>query len=181
MWFNEDGALYSGHYVFIACEPASDRERLEQLGLVHDLRPAPDEYHRAPDIYLAHDGKWAHVIDGLWYLLWNSRRFGRRVEQIASEHDVFRCFLGDCDESYGYSYYRSGQLVRAVDVASPNFDDVVVQRDFGEPLPEERALGNLVGVHHPNLLGLARALGIDVDHRTLGVRRYLFADLEAFE
>lgn len=153
MRFDDDGTLLSGHYVFIERKPVSDRELLAQIGLVHDLEPGTEAPYGMPDVYLAHDGKWAHVMDGLHYMLWNSRRFSQRLQSIVGEHDVFRCTFGDCDESYDYSYYRAGRLVRAVDVGSPNYDDLEIRRDFGERLPEERAIGNLVGVHRPNLPG----------------------------
>jgi hypothetical protein len=167
------GELHVPHYIFMRCAGrVSDRALLDLFGL-ESYRPvaAARQYNRYA--ILGDDGEWTLLADDWGYTLWNRNSTVQAVHQIAQSCDVFTCWVGDADCSFGFAYYRDGQAVRRYTVEDPNphRPDRTVTENIGEPLPGEAAAlreRDEVAV----VLTIAASLGIRADYALRDVRVY---------
>lgn len=171
------------HRVFLSLPPGADEQHLAALELLDYVEPHPEALppFSRPYFLLAHDGTWLHLIDDC-YFIYHARGLQARLVELVRARglDMFRCTVGDCDESYDFSYYCRGELVREVQVSSPRFNDQIVDVDRGALLPFEREHGPMVPVREPSLLCLAASLGIQTHYGELELRRYVYRDPGTF-
>lgn len=154
---------YSGYSICL--RPAGavpDADLLARLGLTGWLPTEfrPRRQYLVPMVALAEVGDWTVVADGLTYTL--SNRPDTRKRLVALAGDVGELFVGytaDCWDTFGFSYYRGGRLVRDY-LADPEAGQPErVMTSVGEPLPGEARTPERFSAWEP-LYGVAAALGI---------------------
>jgi hypothetical protein len=107
---------------------------LKQLGL-RKLRKRDSAELELNLVAVHDDGHWLQVAS-----MWSLYDIKGRAAKIrrASRHGtaIYFC-VGDCDQSYEFAVFEDGRLRRDFSVASPGYDDHVVERNSGGPLPGE--------------------------------------------
>ena len=106
---------------------------------------------------------WTLFADDWFYTLWHMHTTEPAIRQIATSHRVYTDFVGDCDESYGFSLLQHGDYIRRVRVDSPNCGDQRVTIDTGCPLDVEsanRETGDIEGYVDT----IAKSVGIRLPH-----------------
>ncbi len=168
-----DGTIHSPYFIFIRCTGKySDRELLSKFEL--------NAFHRAKYIslfdrciYITEDINWIHIADDDYYTLWHMSSIRDSIKQIANDHDVFLCWVGDIDRSYGFTYYSQGNLVRqyVVECQGAGFDNLVVTENLGKHLPGENKALKVSG-EFEKVLSIAKSLGINMRHDAANIRVY---------
>jgi len=105
------------------------------------------------------DGKWLHFMDDWSYRLCYSLK-QNEVQDLGLT--VYSFWFGEMDESYGFTYYEKGKLLRDFQVIY-NFEKLRERRDVGTPLPFEKEPFISEVMSQPPieyLLYLAKCLGI---------------------
>ena len=172
MHFGKGGSLYASYFIFIKCAGAySDADMLLRFGLTDYQRvPAPLDF--GPYVCLMEDSEWTHIADDWSYTLWHRPSTWETIAEIAKDHDVFACSIGDCDYSWQFVYYRHGRLLRKYVVDDPHYQKGgMLVEDFGIPLEGETEAKKQTD-ELGTVLTIAASLGIDVAHRTKEIRVY---------
>lgn len=163
------GVLHSPFVIAIRNRSLGDAEILEWLNC-SQYEPRPAAPFAFPRVYVGQDEHWTLVADDWAYTL-RHRCGERRLERGARWGEMFSFWVGDSDESYGFSHYVDGTLQRAYHVDSPQFSDRIVVYEEGPPLPgESEALREKDGM--VIVWVLAESLGIETDHRRKRFRCY---------
>jgi len=164
---------HSPFFTFIkGVESKSDIEILElfnfnEIELVKNSKEGNDENC----IYLFRDGEWVHIMDNFYYTHWHSTQFQSCINDLGKNYEVFSCRLKDVDESYDFSYYRNGKLVRQYITESPNYSDIEIKVNLGEQLQSELQLkGKSKNVDIPIIV--ANSLGIKLAQNRDGILCY---------
>src|SRR5262249_48651079 len=119
-------------------------------------------------ILITEDAKWIHIhSDYAYSLMRYSDLFGIDIEAAGdlsrkADSPVFMFWLGESDDSFGFSYGFAGRLIR-VFMAIDQHDDWrrrVVTIDLGTPLPGERS-HTRVRDNSAYVFSLAKKLGVD--------------------
>jgi hypothetical protein len=63
-------------------------------------------------VVFANDSEWTHIADDFRYTLWHSPQTTDVITELSQHYDVFRCSIGDIDDSFEFAYYRDGDLIR---------------------------------------------------------------------
>jgi hypothetical protein len=172
----EGGPLHAPSYVFVRCATGlSDVELLGALGVSVLVHPDPEMNHDPHLIKVVDDGAWTHVMGDYGYRLW-----GRiyddpegTIGRLSERHDVFTCAIGDCDRSYDFALHQHGAPIRRRVVSSPNFSNRRVVTNWGARLPGENPWVRFWRDGLEIGLPIARAMGVDLDHRPRTVRTYI--------
>jgi hypothetical protein len=138
-----DGHLHAPFFIYFRREPLlSDKQILAHFGLhaYHSTAKLPPSSTYA---VITDAGDWTLLADDWLYQLWHMPSTRNAIKLLAKTRDVFAWSIGDCDQSFEYTIYRNGELVRQYIVDSPHFDDQVVRIDFGDRLPFESELHDL--------------------------------------
>lgn len=83
---------------------------MKALGLQDYQKMFPPLPSYGCHVVFANDAEWTHIADV--YTLWHSPKPAEFIEEYSKSYDVFRCSIGDIDESFEFEYYQSGNLVR---------------------------------------------------------------------
>jgi hypothetical protein len=163
--------IHSPYFIFIKGGVRhSDREVMAMLG-IEGFKEARSPKFSNRFMHITDDGEWLHIADDWFYSLWHSTTVRNRIAEIAKEHDIFTCSVGDIDHSFNFQYYSSGSLVRNYVVEDPDHNGGHVTEDFGVPLPAEfEALTQTCEL--VKVLSIAQSLGIRVDHQEAAVRTF---------
>lgn len=154
---------FSGYSICLRPARAmSDADLLMRLGLA-DWLPMefqPRRQYMVPIVVLAEVGDWTVVADGLTYTLSNGSETRKRIASLAIDiGEVFVGYTADCWDTFGFSYYREGQLLRDY-LADPEAGQPEhVIKSVGDPLPGETRSLERFNAWEP-LFGVAAALGI---------------------
>jgi len=164
-------SIFAPFFIFIRCaNQYDDRELLDRLGL-QDYLPDSDPRISQKYLFIAEDPEWLHIGDDWHYTLWHTPEVHRGIDELAKQHDLFTCVVGDVDLSYAFAYYTHGHCVRHYVVDSPHYYDAIVTTNWGTPLPSEADIAC-----EPDewcwLLALARSLGINTVHQRAAIRVY---------
>jgi len=165
------GPVHSGHFVFLRCAGRlSDVEVLNVLGLQGWVAVEEKEAASRGAVKITEDAAWIHVVDDFLYTMWNQPDFDELLRLASLAVDVFSCWAGDSDRSYGFALCRGGEVVRRRVVDATDWLRYTTT-NVGKRLPGEIPWfdwrdGLRIG------LGLARRLGIDTDHSTRSLRGY---------
>ena len=112
-------------------------------------------------IYLYRQGEWVHIMDNYYYTHWCSSEFQTSINELGKIYEVFTCRLKDNNDSYDFSYYRNGILLRQYISESPNYSDVIVKINTGEKLSAELEI-NQIMINMDIPLIIAKSLGIEL-------------------
>lgn len=152
---------HSPFFTFIkGLESKSDIEifklfNFNKIELVENSREGNDQNC----LYLFRDGEWVHIMDNYYYTHWHSTQFHSCINELGKIYELFSCRLKDVDESYDFSYYRNGKLLRQYITQSPNYSDIEVKVNKGGKLPIElQLMENSENVDIPIIV--ANSLGI---------------------
>lgn len=171
-----DGSLHAPYFVCIRRPELDDLALLDRLG-VGGVEPVSAELELwDPHLFVIHDRDWVQVADNWRYLLWHSRRFRARVDALAGSHELFTWWIGDADNSYGFSYHRDGRLVRERAGDDDRRTPLRTTVDYGEPLSgEPQPWPDHADDIRPELLhGIAEALGINPRQKGAPICCYSF-------
>lgn len=152
----------------------SDIEILERLGIGEYSLITSKEGRQKQDInkvylYFTEIGKWTHLMDDCYYL-WHNKNIRHHILELSKDFEIFTFWLPDVDESYGFTYYKNGEIVRTYQVADPNFDGGFVEKDYGKPFTiEEKTLSQKVEFRGEMI---AESLGIKFDYKPKNIRIY---------
>lgn len=115
--------------------------------------------------------EWSHIMDDAFYTIDSFNLLQEKIPQLAKEFDIFYGVVGDYDDSYTFVYYKDGGLKRKLVVKDTMESAKFIAADEGTPLRgEKEALQQNDTLD--KLLGVARAIGIDVEHKADKVRCY---------
>lgn len=116
------------------------------------------ESHDKDCIYIYRDKGWVHLMDNFYYTQWHSKNFKNGIKELSNKYEIFTCRLEDVDDSYDFNYYKDGKLIREFESFSPNFSDVIIEKNIGRPLRGEVDFLNSNDVFKP--LVIVKYLGI---------------------
>jgi hypothetical protein len=163
--------MFIPYFIFVrAFGRISDAELLYLFGL-DSYRPAPPPQDFEQFARLAGDDEWIVLTDDPGYTLCSMPSTLQAIHQLGQTYDVFACSVGDTDGSFGFVYYRDGQVVRRYVVEDPYYRGGTVIENTGEPLPgEEAAFQEAVGLSI--VLSIAASLGIRTAYTEQDFRVY---------
>jgi len=167
------GPVHSGHFVFLRCAGRlSDGEVLNVLGLQGWVAVEEMAVASRGAVKITEDAAWIHVADNLSYTILHEPDFDELLRMASLAFDVFSCWAGDSDQSYGFALYRGGEVVRRKVVDASDWLRYTMT-NVGKRLPGEIPWcdwrdGLRIG------LALARRLGIDTDHSARSLRGYSY-------
>ena len=170
-----DGAVVCPHYIFIKCDGCySDQEVLDLLGLAQYQKQDPGQglWHY---LWITEDSAgWTHMGEGWSYHLFNTYRseLKQKLLELSDKHDVYHCSMGDADRSYDFHYMQRGKVIRSYVMNSPGWNDRVLGKDLGDPLPGEAGLNLFEDEERHIILSIARAQGIQLHHDSASIRFY---------
>ena len=165
--------VFAPYFIFVRCNGVlTDADILERVGLAKysAARFAPQSGLYA---VLANDGSWTMLADNWNYWLYFWLVTGVTIENFAAEYDVFTCSVGDACDSFAFTYYRNGRLVRKYEVTDPSFSGGSVTQDVGESLKFESTLLTSGRDHLEMVLSLAESIGIKTDYTEEELRVYV--------
>ncbi len=176
----------SAHFSFLNCAGCySDKDLLAKLG-VPAIRHL-SSWHGSDEIeggslsvdlghaaYITDDGKWAHVIDNMYFDMFHHRALKRNLKKFSKEFEVYHCWAGDTDDSFEITHWQGGRKVRhlAGDIRQMSFG-----KDIGIPFECEalfttKESRKLDWQARSLMLSVARELGININHRQAKFRAY---------
>lgn len=138
-----DGHLHAPFFIYFHREPQlSDEQILDHFGL-QAYQSAVKLPPSSTYAVITDTDDWTLLADDWLYGLWHMPSTRNAIQLLAKTRDVLAWSIGDCDQSFEYTFYRNGELARQYTVDSPHFDDQVVRIDFGDRLPFESELDDL--------------------------------------
>ena len=157
------GFLHTPFMIFIrSYNKISDEDIMKTLGLqdyqkIHP--PVPPSYLH---VVFASDTEWTHIADDYLYTLWYSPKTAEAIEKFSKSYDVFRCSIGDIDESFEFEYYQNGSLTRKLVFEHDAFkNSKMVIVDIGTKLPSEpENLSDLITSSERMFPNITQSLGI---------------------
>lgn len=133
------GFLHTPFMIFVrSYNTLSDDDFMKALGLRDYQKMSPPLPDFTSHVVFANDTEWTHIADDDLYTLWYSPKTAEVIERYSKSYDIFRCSIGDIDESFEFEYYQNGSLIRKLDFkpgAFKNSKAVIV--DIGTKLPGE--------------------------------------------
>lgn len=153
----------------------TNEEVIKLLGIQYFIEISFEEIKERPEedencIYISRDDNWVHIMDGLEYTLCVTNGIESRIKELGKKYDILNYSLGDCDRSYSLEYYKEGKLKRSYIVESPNYNDMIITRNLGEPLLGE----SIPEKDYCELIPMAVAknLGIKVANKLQDIKCY---------
>lgn len=138
-FFIINGHLWIPFFIFIENARYPDEHLLgcfdSKAGLLSDLSEKPAWRYVMMSNH--NDGSWSMVADCWFYSLWHRPATFDSIERLAREHNIFTCWLGDTDLSFGFTLYQNGQLVRKFVVNDSQRTGGTIREDFGTPMQAE--------------------------------------------
>ncbi len=151
----------------------SDAEIMEKFGLegYELITYEKGREIKRKAIFITEDDEWTHVMDDLSYHLWHNKELRKRLQALSKDFDIFICSVGDCDDSFDFTYYRNGEIIREYVVEDPHFKGGEVVKDLGEPFPIETEALKEKDIY-VKVTTIAKSLGINLHHTKEKVRVY---------
>lgn len=169
--------FFSPYSIFIKEGPKlSDNKIMVALGL-EDYKIVSDEKERnnialnKRYIYLTEDEHWTYVMDDLSYTLWYSKEIRKRILLLSNIFEIFSCSIGDIDDSFDFTYFKHGEIIREYVVEDPKFNGGEVVKNVGLPFPiEDIALKKTDTLE--KVCTIAASFGIKMNQELAQVRVY---------
>lgn len=122
-------------------------------------------------VHLTRDENWVHIMDNWFYTLWHAQEFRGTIHRLGKMYDIFDCSVGECDDSFHFTYCKDGQVVRRYIVADPDFNGGEVIEDMGTPIPSEEKYLKM-SQQQTKVISIARSIGIEVKHDLMDIKCY---------
>ena len=107
------GFLHTPFMIYIrSYNKLSDDDFMKVLGLQDYQKMSPPLPYSGWHVVFANDTEWTHIADDFRYTLWHSTKTVEVIEKYSKNYDIFRCAIGDIDESFELEYYQDGNLSR---------------------------------------------------------------------
>lgn len=154
----------------------SDKEILEHLGLV-DFDLIIDKKEREKKIlhkrylFLTEDNEWTHLMDDWFYTLWHDKEIRKQIKLLSENFEIFTCSVGDCDDSFDFTYFKQGKIIRQYIVEDFQFNGGEVVKDIGNPFPIEKTAIKKKDLYE-KVITIAKSFKIKMNHEKEKVRIY---------
>jgi len=157
------GFLHTPFMIFIrSYNTLSDEDFMRLFGLRDYQKMFPPLPSIGWHVVFANDSEWTHIADDYRYTLWHSPKTTEAIEELSRSYDVFRCCIGDIDESFEFEYFQNGNRIRKFVFEHDVFKKTqIVTVDKGQSLQGEPAeLDNLKSSAEKMFPTITQALGI---------------------
>lgn len=131
--FTPAGRFHSPFRIFVRDLNSSHYAHLIDALCLHGYKPVKPNSMQRQLAIVPLDG-WTMLADDWCYTLWHMPSTMQFVDDAAKRSEIYYDFVGDCDESYEFGYFRSGAIIRKVAVASPHYSDQILETNIGVPL-----------------------------------------------
>lgn len=161
--FLDSGQPHSGSYLFVRSQRRlSDGWLLDATGL-GDYQPADALYDLQRHVVIGHSPMWTVIGDDWDVEKFHSPSALKRIAKLmASVDEVFSCLLPDIDDSFEFSYWRNGALVRSFQKRSKDWGRTYTVQQQGIPLDAETAPITANDEPTERVWPIARSLGFDL-------------------
>lgn len=170
-------SYFSPYFIFIKeGYKISDETILKNLGLsgyelVTENNERSNEIRNKRYLFLTEDKNWTYLMDDWFYTLWHNKEIRNRIKSLSKEFEIFTCSVGDCDDSFDFTYFKQGEIIRQYVVEDPKYKGGEVVKNFGIPFPvENTALRNKD--LYTKVMTIAESFGIKMNHEKEKVRIY---------
>lgn len=170
-------SYFSPYFIFVKYGfQISDKEILERLGLngynlILDEKEREKEVLNKRYLFLTEDREWTYVMDDWFYTLWHNKEIRNWIKSMSQEFEIFTCSVGDCDDSFDFTYFKEGRIVRQYVVEDPHFKGGEVVKDFGMPFPIEKEALKKKDLYQ-KVMTIAESFGIEMNHKKENIRIY---------
>ncbi len=157
------GYLHTPFMIYVRSRNAlSDNDFMKAFGLQDYQKMFPPLSPSYLRVVFANDTEWIHIADDFHYTLWHSPKTAEVVEGYSKSYDIFRCSIGDIDESFEFEYYQNGSLIRKLIFEHDVFkNSKTVTVDRGTKLPgEPKNLSDLITSSVKMFPTITQSLGI---------------------
>src|SRR5688572_9450941 len=157
------GFLHTPFMIYIrSYNTLSDENFMTLFGLRDYQKTFPPLPSIGWHVVFENDTEWTHIADDYRYTLWHSPRTTAAIEELSRSYDVFRCSIGDIDESFEFEYLRNGNRIRKFIFEHDVFKKTqIVTVDKGQRLQGEPAeLDDLKSSAEKMFPTITQALGI---------------------
>ena len=157
------GLLHTPFMIYIrSYNKLSDDDFMKVFGLRDYQKMSPPLPFSDWHVVFANDTEWTHIADDFGYTLWNSPKTAEVIERYSKSYDIFRCSIGDIDESLEFEYYQNGNLIRKFVFQHDVFKSTkTVMVDVGTKLPgESENFNDLIVSSEKMFPEITQALGI---------------------
>ncbi|WP_338765591.1 hypothetical protein WAF17_01965 [Bernardetia sp. ABR2-2B] len=166
------GSFHSPFLIFI--KGLNHLPDIEILQLLELQNVETRDFEKETECYLriTRDKEWVHIMDNWFYGLWHSKSFKNRVDKLGEKYDIFYCSVGDCDNSFDFTYYKNGLIQRKYVVS----DDGKMIESKGKPLPFEE--DNLKESDElDKVISIAKSIGIETNHKLEDIACYQYENI----
>ncbi|MCC9603357.1 hypothetical protein LOC67_22640 [Stieleria sp. JC731] len=156
--------LHAPHFIFIRnpSDELTDRSLLERFTIGdYELVSSLPKFRN--HVVVRREPNWLHLADDWSYSLWHAPSTRDSLLELSCDHDIYQYSVGECDHSFDFRYFSGGAITREYVVEDPTYHNGIVVKDDGTELPGERDSLELPD-EQQRVLGIARALGIDVSY-----------------
>ncbi|MEO1451365.1 MAG: hypothetical protein AAFV07_17670, partial [Bacteroidota bacterium] len=123
-------------------------------------------------IFLASDASWLHLADSYFYTIWHINNLRERLISLSRHFDIFRCSIGDIDESFDFMYLSQGEIIRDYNYVDPTiWGKGGILSDSGNPFAIEQRAFTCSDLR-VRVLTIAEGLGIDIDYSSKNILTY---------
>jgi len=157
------GFLHTPFMIYVrSYNKLSDDDFMKVLGLRDYQKMSPPLPSICWHVVFANDSEWTHIADDFRYTLWHSPKTAEVIERYSKSYDIFRCSIGDIDESFEFEYYQNGNLIRKLVFEHDVFKNTkTVIVDIGTKLPgEPENLSDLIVSSEKMFPTIIQSLGI---------------------
>lgn len=157
------GFLHTPFMIYVrSYNTLSDEDFMKLLGLQDYQKISPPLPYFGWHIVFANDIEWTHIADDCRYTLWHSPKTPKAVKELSKNYDVFRCSIGDIDDSFEFECYQNGNLIRKFVFEHDVFKNThTVPINTGPILPGEPTILNDLKVSAEKMFPtITQALGI---------------------
>lgn len=168
---------YSPHFIFIHnTDLRSLLNDLNALGLekIEQIGVKPNRENRF-EFAVLQSNFWIIICDNWYYSLLNNGISQRLLKKLGRKHDLYSCWVGDTDYSYGFSYYKSGNIVRDFLVSNHSYkkEETIIEKNYGDELPNEAICLGKNG-EYEKVISIAYELGLSfpIGNEDIKIFRY---------
>ena len=120
---------------------------------------------------MVEDEKWTYLMDDWFYTLWHNEDIRKRIQSLSKNFEIFTCSVGDSDDSFDFTYFKQGKIIRQYIVEDPNFKGGEVVRDIGKPFSIEK-IALKKKAPYQKVMVIAKSFDIKMNHEKERVRIY---------
>jgi len=166
---------FSPYFICIKNTVALTNEAiLDQLGL-SDFKLIVDEQERENlgkrYLYLVRNEHWIMLMDDWLYTMWYNQEIREMIKLLSKKADIVTFFVGDSDESFGFSYFKQGKLIRQYEFDDLMPEELKVVINIGAPFNMEQSALQIEDSFE-KIMALAQSFGIDTSYNENEIETY---------